>query len=84
VAEVDRPRVRIWPPQMSIPGFPPTFWRKTEKPPSQDNNWILVAGEARAEGHPILLGLALWTDKPLKKNQIVLKPNEWSDQLRVE
>src|SRR5262245_49649290 len=50
VALVDKPRVRVWPTQLSIEGFPPTFWRKTQRPDNQANNWVLVAGEARAEG----------------------------------
>jgi hypothetical protein len=84
IAAVDKPRVRIWPPQLSVPGFPPTFYRKTERPPSQQYNWVLVSGSARAEGQLVLLGLALWSDKPTKKTQLVLEPNEWSEALRVE
>jgi LPXTG-motif cell wall-anchored protein len=84
VAEVDRPRVRIWPPQLSVPGFPPSFWRLTHRPHAQTGNWVLVAGSAKASGQPILLGLALWSDKPTKMSQIVLQPQEWADQLRVD
>lgn len=84
VAAVDKPRVRVWPPQLSVPGFPPTFWRLTERPAKQAGNWVLLSGAARANGQPILLGLALWTDKPTKKNQLVLEPNQWSEALRVE
>jgi hypothetical protein len=76
--------VRIWPPQLSVPGFPPTFYRKTVRPSSQQLNWVLVAGAAKAEGQPILLGLALWSEKPTKKDQLVLEPNAWSEALRVE
>jgi hypothetical protein len=83
VADDDRPRVRLWPPQLSVPGFPPTFWRMTKRPAAQKDNWILVAGSAKASGQPILLGLALWSDKPIQLGQIVLQPQEWTDQLRV-
>lgn len=84
IAEVDKPRVRVWPAQLTVPGFPPSFWRLTEKPSGQAGNWVLVAGAARANGQPVLLGLALWTDKPTKKGQLVLEPNQWSEALRVE
>lgn len=84
VAAADKARIRVWPPQLSAPGFPPTFWRLTERPAKQANNWVLVAGSAKANGQPILLGLALWTDKPTKKGQLVLQPNDWSEALRVE
>lgn len=84
IAEADKPRVRVWPAQLTVPGFPPSFWRLTEKPSGQAGNWVLVAGAARANGQPVLLGLALWTDKPTKKGQLVLEPNQWSEALRVE
>jgi hypothetical protein len=84
LAELDKPRVRVWPPQLSVQGFSPRFYRKTERPLSQQYNWVLVSGLAKAEGQPILLGLALWSDKPTKKGQLVLEPNEWTESLRVE
>ena len=83
VAAIDKPRVRIWPPQLSVPGFAPMFWRLTKRPANQAGNWVLVAGAAKASGQPILLGLALWSDKPTKKGQITLEPNQWTEAMRV-
>src|SRR6266536_2993679 len=44
----DRPRIRVWPPQLSRQGFAPTFHREMEKPEPEGrpSRWILVAGPA--------------------------------------
>jgi hypothetical protein len=52
----DKPRVRVWPPQLSSAGFAPTFFRLTHRPDpaGKPSRWVLLAGPARAGGQPIL------------------------------
>ena len=52
VARQDRPRVRVWPPQLSQQGFAPTFFRRTQCPDrdGKPSHWLLAAGPARAGG----------------------------------
>ena len=44
VSDLDKPRIKVWPPQLSIAGFAPTFFRHVGRPePSgQPSKWILV------------------------------------------
>src|SRR5262249_48232171 len=39
----DKPRVRIWPPQLSVAGFAPTFFRLTKRPDAdgKPSRWVL-------------------------------------------
>ena len=82
----DRPRVRVWPPQLSKQGFAPTFHRETEKPESEGrpSRWVLVAGPALAGRRPILLGLALWADTPNTLGRLTLDPGRWAEVVRVQ
>lgn len=82
----DRPRIRVWPPQLSKQGFAPTFHRETEKPESEGrpSRWVLVAGPATAGRRPILLGLALWADTPNTLGRLTLDPLRWGEVLRVQ
>ncbi len=82
----DRPRVRVWPAQLSRQGFAPTFHRVTEKPEAEGrpSRWILVAGPASAGRKPILLGLALWADTPNTLGRITLDAGRWAEVLRVQ
>lgn len=82
----DRPRVRVWPPQLSKQGFAPTFHRETEKPESEGrpSRWVLVAGPASAGRRPILLGLALWADTPNTLGRLTLNADRWAEVVRVQ
>ncbi|MBI1916585.1 MAG: hypothetical protein HYS12_17895 [Planctomycetes bacterium] len=82
----DRPRVRVWPPQLSRQGFAPTFHRETEKPESEGrpSRWILVAGQASSGRKPILLGLALWADAPNTLGRVTLDTGRWGEALRIQ
>ena len=86
VAVDDKPRVRVWPPQLSSAGFAPTFFRLTRKPetPGAASRWVLLAGPARAAGTPILLGLAVQTDAPTKTGVVTMTEAQWAEVLRVE
>jgi len=82
----DRPRVRVWPPQLSKQGFAPTFHRETEKPEPEGrpSRWVLVAGPASAGRRPLLLGLALWADTPNTLGRVTLDPGRWAEVVRVQ
>ena len=81
----DRPRIRIWPPQLSNTGFAPTFHKLTltnmvEHEPS---HWVLIAGPASAAGVPILLGLGLLADDANELGKLTTSPERWAETVRV-
>jgi hypothetical protein len=82
----DRPRIRVWPPQLSKQGFAPTFHREIEKPEPEGrpSRWVLVAGPALAGRKPILLGLALWADSPNTLGRLTLDTTRWGEVLRIQ
>jgi len=82
----DKPRLRVWPPQLSTKGFAPTFFRLTHKPEPEGkpSKWVLLAGPAKAGGVPVLLGLACVTDRPTTMGLITLTEAQWNEVLRVE
>ena len=84
-AQHDRPRVRVWPPQLSHQGFAVKFHRLTQKPDpdGRPSHWALLAGRARVGQHYILLGLALWTDEPTTLGRLSLEPDQWPLVLNV-
>jgi hypothetical protein len=86
VAIDDKPRIRLWPAPLSTAGFAPTFYRLTRRPDPEGkpSRWILLAGPAKAGGVPVLLGLAVYADKPSTAGLITLTETEWNEVLRVE
>jgi hypothetical protein len=82
----DKPRVRLWPAQLSTAGFAPTFFRLTRRPDpaGKPSRWILLAGPARAGGVPVLLGLAVYADTPSTAGMVTLDETQWNEILRVE
>jgi hypothetical protein len=85
IARQDRPRIRVWSPQLSQQGFPPTFFRLTHRPEQagKPSPWILAAGPVRAGGQQFLLGLALFADSPSDRGNLALQANQWSEVFRV-
>jgi hypothetical protein len=85
-AQLDKPRVRIWPPPLSQKGFAPTFHRHVTRPEGKDEDspWILPAGPARAGNRPVLLGLALLAEEASARGQVVMEMEQWADKLRVQ
>jgi hypothetical protein len=81
----DKPRVKVWPPQLSVAGFAPTFHRLVESPdrPGRPSRWVKVAGPARAGQRPILLGLALLADERCKLGEVPVEPTDWHRVLEV-
>jgi hypothetical protein len=87
VLAADRPRVRVWPAQLSRQGFAPIFHREMEKPEPEGrpSRWILVAGPAATSGRKlILLGLALWADAPNTLGRVTLDTGRWGEVLRIQ
>ena len=82
----DKPRVRVWPPQLSVAGFAPTFHRLVgvagRRPGA--SRWVKLAGPARTGKRPILLGLAVLADEPVKLGDVQVETTEWGELLRVE
>ena len=85
IARQDRPRIRVWPPQLSSQGFAPTFLRLTRRPEAagKPSPWVLAAGPVRAGAHQFLLGLALCADSPTDATNMSVQANEWNDVLRI-
>jgi len=82
----DKPRLRVWPPQLSVAGFAPTFHRlvASPDPAAQKSRWVRVAGPARPGNRPVLIGLAVLTDEPVKFGELPVEGTEWGRVLRVE
>ena len=82
----DKPRLRVWPPQLSTAGFAPTFFRLTKRPDPEGkpSRWVLLAGPARAGGVPVLMALACQTDTPTTMGTMILTEKQWNEVLRVE
>lgn len=82
----DRPRVRLWPAQLSGHGFVASFQRCMQKPEAegQPSRWILIAGQTPARPQPLLLGLALWGDVVNRIGRMNLEPGQWASVLRIQ
>jgi hypothetical protein len=81
----DRPRVRVWPPQLSHQGFLAAFQRNTLKsePEDEPSRWVLVSGRAMLGRQTLLLGLGLWAEEANSLDRITLEPHQWLDVLRL-
>jgi hypothetical protein len=81
----DKPRIKIWPPQLSVAGFAPTFHRLVQSPDPEGSpsQWVKLAGPARTRQHPILLGLALLADQPCKLGDLHVETTEWGELLYI-
>ena len=86
VAAHDRPRIRVWPPQLSQQGFATAFFRHTimGTKEGQPSPWILVAGRSQFTQPTVLLGLALWAEEPNNLGRLSLEPHQWLDVLRIK
>lgn len=81
----DRPRLRVWPPQLSTEGFAVKFHRLTVRPEpdGRASHWVLLAGETPARPRPLLVGLALWAPEANHIGRLTLDAARWADVLRV-
>ncbi len=85
IAANDRPRIRVWPRQLSHQGFLATFHRCTIRgePEGEPSRWILVVGRAGLGKQPVLLGLGLWAREANTIGRLTLEPHQWLDVLRL-
>ena len=85
IIAVDRPRIRVWPPQLSQQGFATAFFRHTVTgaKEGQPSPWILVAGRSQLNQPAVLLGLAISADEPNNLGRLSLEPHQWLDVLRI-
>jgi hypothetical protein len=85
VARNDRPRIRVWPAQLSQQGFNAAFHRCTPKREGegQPSRWVLVAGRAVVGRQPVMLGLGLWAEEPGTIGRLSLEPHQWLDVVRL-
>jgi hypothetical protein len=81
----DKPRVKVWPTQVSYQGFA-THFHKNMKTGAQEGEltrWVLVAGRAKLGKQQIMLGLAMQTIKPNTVGRRTVDSHEWANVLRV-
>jgi hypothetical protein len=85
VARRDRPRIRVWPPQLSHQGFTAAFHRCTPKHEAdgEPSRWVLVAGRTHPGRQSVHLGLGLWSEQPTTIGRLNLEPHQWLDVLRL-
>lgn len=85
VLSYDRPRIRVWPQQLSSQGFALKFNRLTRRPEpdGQPSHWILIAGQTPPRPRPLLVGLAVWANEANYIGRLTLDPLHWGDRLRV-
>jgi hypothetical protein len=85
VARTDRPRVRVWPPQVSHQGFTAAFHRHTPKAArrGEPSRWVLLAGRVQVGREQVMVGLGLWADEPNTIDRVNLGLHQWLDVLRL-
>jgi hypothetical protein len=81
----DRPRIRVWPTQLSAEGFARQFHHHTPLPEGegQPSRWVLVAGRVKAAGQSFMLGLGLQALNPTPLGRRTLQPHDWPTVLRL-
>ena len=86
IAEHDRPRVRVWPAQLSYEGFAHSFHRNTPIPEGEraPSPWILVAGRAQIGDVNVMIGLGLQSIRPTTLGRRTLKSHEWPETFRIK
>ncbi len=87
VVRGDKPRIYIWPTQLSYQGFAAAFRRNTllPDPESQLTRWVLLMGKALVERRPLAIGLVLLSEQENTIARVSLEhPHQWFETLRVK
>ena len=81
----DKPRVTVWPTQISYQGFGNHFHRNmlTGAGEGEQTRWVLIAGRVKAGKKQIMLGVALQSIKPNTIARRTVDSHEWASILRV-
>jgi hypothetical protein len=84
-ARSDKPRIRVWPPQLSVAGFAPTFHRLVDAtdPSKKGSRWIKIAGSAKTGQRPILLGMAVLAEESTSLGELHMNQTDWQEMLQV-
>jgi hypothetical protein len=85
VCRQDKPRVRIWPMQLSYEGFTKHFHRNTlvPEPKGELSPWVVIAGRAKLGKMQIMVGFALQAIKPTTLGRLTVEAHEWDSRLRI-
>ncbi|QVL30541.1 hypothetical protein KIH39_16990 [Telmatocola sphagniphila] len=86
VVKSDKPRIKVWPTQLSIDGFAPTFHRLVASPDADKakSKWIRIAGPVKIGGINYLVGMALWSAEATKIGKVIMQPTSWGSDLSIE
>ena len=81
----DKPRLRIWPMQLSYQGFTRHLHRNTLVPEAEGelSPWVVIAGRAKLGKHQVMVGFAMQALKPTTVGRLTLESHEWESKLRV-
>lgn len=81
----DKPRVRVWPTQVSYQGFATHFHRNTETgaEEGEQTRWAMIAGRVKVGKTQFMLGLALQSIKENTVGRRTVDSHEWASVLRV-
>jgi hypothetical protein len=85
ICDTDKPRVRVWPMQVSYEGFAKHFHRNTITPEEEGEPtpWVIVAGRCKLGKQQIMLGLAARALKPTTVGRRTYDSHEWASAVRV-
>ena len=85
IYKADKPRVKLWPTQISYQGFGNHFHKNMETgaEEGEQTRWVLVAGRVKVGKRQFMLGLALQTIKPNTVGRRTIDSHEWATILRV-
>ncbi|MBI2808563.1 MAG: hypothetical protein HYX68_26545 [Planctomycetes bacterium] len=85
VLKHDKPRVRVWPTQVSYQGFATHFHRNTVTGAAEgeQTRWAMIAGRIKVGKKQYMLGLALQSIKPNTVGRRTVDSHEWASVLRV-
>lgn len=85
VARQDRPRVRLWPRQVSASGFAQQFNANVVTPEAdgEQSEWILVAGRAKIGKRALMIGLAAQSKTPTSIGAKTVDIDDWTRLLQV-
>ena len=80
-----KPRVKVWPPQVSYQGFANFFHNNmdTGAGAGEETRWATLAGRVKVGKKQVMLGMALQSIKPNTVGQRTLDSHEWATVLRV-
>jgi hypothetical protein len=82
----DKPRVVVWPTQLSAQGFAAAFRRNAQRPDPDKplSRWVLVMGRGLVDRRPLVFGFAMLADKDNTLGRVELQhPHQWMEVLRL-